>query len=147
MNRNAELTHEVERTLGGRVPGVEIVLAERPAPGRVRVFIDHPGGVDLDLCERVSRELSPLRDRYALEVSSPGLDRPLVTARHFARVVGRRVAVRTDRPLDGRRRFEGRLNATDDAGIEIEQDGQPVRIGYSSIARGHLVYESGGGAA
>jgi ribosome maturation factor RimP len=147
MNRNAQLTHEVERTLGGRVPDVEVVLAERSAPGRVRVVIDRPGGVDVELCERVSRELSPLRDRYALEVSSPGLDRPLVTASHFERVVGHRVSVRTEEPVDGRRRFEGPLRAADDAGIEIEQDGRAVRIGYSSITRGNLVYEPGGGVA
>ena len=66
-----------------------MLLAEQPSPGLVRVTIDRPGGtVDLDLCERVSRELSPLRDRYALEVSSPGIERPLVKPDHYRAATG-----------------------------------------------------------
>ena len=73
MGRSAELQEQIETTLRTRVPEVEVLLAEQPSPGLVRVTIDRPGGaVDLDLCERVSKELSPLRERYALEVSSPG---------------------------------------------------------------------------
>jgi ribosome maturation factor RimP len=82
MNRRTHIQHEIESTLATRVPDVEVVLAERPSPGQLRVVIDHPGGVDLNLCERVSRELGPLRTQYALEVSSPGLDRPLVKPDH-----------------------------------------------------------------
>lgn len=121
------------------------MLAERPSPGQLRVVIDRPGGVDVDLCERVSRELSPLRERYALEVSSPGLDRPLVKPEHYRRAVGERVAVRTDAPVEGRRRFDGGLRAADDDGIEVEQDGRPVRIRYAEIRRSHVVYEPAGG--
>lgn len=145
MNHTSPLQHEIESTLATRVPEVEVVLAERPSPGQLRVVIDRPGGVDLDLCERVSRELSPLRERYALEVSSPGLDRPLVKPEHYRRALGERVAVRTDAPVEGRRRFHGGLRAADDDGIEIEQDGRPVRIRYAEIRRSHVVYEPAGG--
>jgi len=145
MNHTSPLQHEIESALATRVPEVEVVLAERPSPGQLRVVIDRPGGVDLDLCERVSRELSPLRERYALEVSSPGLDRPLVKPEHYRRAVGERVAVRTDAAVDGRRRFDGGLRAADDDGIEVEQDGRPVRIRYAEIRRSHVVYEPAGG--
>jgi hypothetical protein len=71
MGRSAELAQQIETTLRDRVPEVEVLLAEQPSPGLVRVTIDRPGGaVDLDLCERVTRELSAVRERYALEVSS-----------------------------------------------------------------------------
>jgi ribosome maturation factor RimP len=145
MNHTSPLQHEIESTLATRVPDVEVVLAERPSPGQLRVVIDRPGGVDLDLCERVSRELSPLRERFALEVSSPGLDRPLVKPEHYRRAVGERVAVRTDAPVEGRRRFDGGLRAADDDGIEIDQDGSPIRIRYADIRRSHVVYDPAGG--
>jgi ribosome maturation factor RimP len=145
MNHTAHLQHEIESTLATRLPEVEVVLAERTSPGQLRVVIDRPGGVDLDLCERVSRELSPLREQNALEVSSPGLDRPLVKPDHFRRAVGERVAVRTAAPIEGRRRFDGGLQAADDEGIELEQDGSPVRIRYADIRRSHVVYEPAGG--
>ena len=73
MNHAARIQHEIESTLATRLPEVEVVLAERTTPNQLRVVIDRPGGVDVDLCERVSRELAPLRTQYALEVSSPGL--------------------------------------------------------------------------
>ena len=147
MNHTTPLQHEIESTLATRVPDVEVVLAERTSPNQLRVVIDRPGGVDLDLCERVSRELSPLRERYALEVSSPGLDRPLVKPEHYRRAVGERVAVRTDAAIEGRRRFDGGLRAADDEGIEIDQDGRPVRIGYADIRRGHVVHDPAGGTS
>jgi ribosome maturation factor RimP len=96
MGSSAALQQQIETTLRTAVPEVEVLLAEQPSPGLVRVTIDRPGGsVDLDLCERVSRELSPLRDRYALEVSSPGIERPLVKPDHYRAAAGSRVHVRT----------------------------------------------------
>ena len=145
MNHTTRIQHEIESTLATRVPDVEVVLAERPSPGQLRVVIDRPGGVDLDLCERVTRELAPLREQYALEVSSPGLDRPLVKPDHYRRAVGERVSVRTDGPIEGRRRFDGGLQSADDEGIEIDQDGRTVRIRYAEIRRSHVVYDPAGG--
>src|SRR4029079_19416842 len=83
---NEQLQTEIEEMLRDASPDVEVVLAERAGPGLVRVVIDHPDGVDRALCARVSRELSPIRERYALEVSSPGVERPLVRPQHYRRV-------------------------------------------------------------
>ena len=145
MTTNEQLQTEIEAMLHDRCPDVEVVLAERTAPGLVRVVIDHPEGVGLDLCERVTRDLGPLRERYALEVSSPGVERPLVRPEHYRRVVGSRVDVRTIEPIDGRRHFTARLVEADDAGIDLEQDDRRVRIDYSAIRRGRLVFDSWGG--
>ena len=145
MTMNEQLQNEIEQMLHDRSPDVEVVLAERAGPGLVRVFIDHPQGVDIALCERVSRDLSPLRERYALEVSSPGVERPLVRPDHYRRAVGSKVDVRTVEPIDGRRHFTALLVDADDAGIDLEQDQQRVRIDYAAIRRGRLVFESWGG--
>ena len=145
MTMNEQLQNEIEQMLHDRSPDVEVVLAERAGPGLVRVFIDHPQGVDIALCERVSRDLSPLRERFALEVSSPGVERPLVRPDHYRRAVGSKVDVRTVEPIDGRRHFTAVLVDADDAGIDLEQDQQRVRIDYAAIRRGRLVFESWGG--
>ena len=145
MTMNEQLQNEIEQMLHDRSPDVEVVLAERAGPGLVRVFIDHPQGVDIALCERVSRDLSPLRERFALEVSSPGVERPLVRPDHYRRAVGSKVDVRTVEPIDGRRHFTALLVDADDAGIDLEQGQQRVRIDYAAIRRGRLVFESWGG--
>jgi ribosome maturation factor RimP len=141
-----KLQTEIERTLARSLPEVEVVLAERPSPGLLRVYIDREqGGVDLELCEQVSRELKELRDRYALEVSSPGLERPLTKPAHFVRAVGSTVAVRTAEPIGGRRHFNARLVAAGEQGLELDQDGVTVTVPYAAIRRSHLVAESAGG--
>jgi len=146
MGRVAELQEQIETTLRTRVPEVEVLLAERPSPGLVRVTIDRPGGtVDLDLCERVSRELSPLRERYALEVSSPGIERPLVKPEHYRRAIGSRVAVRMDEPLDGRRHFTGTLTDAAIDEIEMDVDGERTRLPLATVRRAHLVADQAGG--
>ena len=146
MGSSAALQQQIETTLRTTVPEVEVLLAEQPSPGLVRVTIDRPGGtVDLDLCERVSRELSPLRDRYALEVSSPGIDRPLVKPEHYRRAVGSRVTVRTEQPQDGRRRFTGTLIDAGDDEIEIDLDGERARLPLAAVRRAHLVVDQAGG--
>jgi ribosome maturation factor RimP len=122
-----------------------VLLVELPSPGLLRVTIDRPGGVDIDLCERVSKELSPLRERYALEVSSPGIERPLVKPEHYRRVIGNAVSVRTHEPVEGRRSFQGTLTDVTDEMIELDQDGSPVRIPLQSVRRSHLVVEQLGG--
>jgi ribosome maturation factor RimP len=146
MGRSAELQQEIETTLRARMPEVEVVLAELPSPGLLRVTIDRPGGVvDLDLCERVSRELSPLREKFALEVSSPGIERPLVKPDHYRRFVGRTVSVRTADPVDGRRSFRGKLTEAGDDEIELDLDGERARLPYAAIRRGNLVDDQVGG--
>src|SRR5438552_9351373 len=108
---------EIQERLTGLEPELEVLLVEHSAAGRLRLFIDHPNGVDLALCERVTHHLSELLSDYALEVSSPGPARPLVKPDHFRRFVGRRVRVRTRSEHEGRRSFTGELvGASDDEG-------------------------------
>jgi ribosome maturation factor RimP len=88
------LQTEIEARLAGLEPEVEVLLAEVVSGSTLRLFIDHPEGVSLDLCERVSGHLNDYRERYSLEVSSPGQDRPLTKPQHFSRFLGRRARVR-----------------------------------------------------
>src|SRR5918995_2169756 len=106
---------DIEARLSEVEPEVEVLLAEVVGGDLVRLFIDHPQGVSLELCERVTHNLPELRERYALEVSSPGTQRPLSKPDHFRRFVGRRARVRTrgDRP-DGRKNFTGELVGASD---------------------------------
>src|SRR3984893_228334 len=89
---------DIERRLALSEPDVEVLLAEVLGGRFSRVFIDHPDGVTLALCERVTLQLTDLRERYSLEVSSPGSERPLTKPAHFRRFVGRRARVRTRHP-------------------------------------------------
>ncbi|MDQ6811889.1 MAG: ribosome maturation factor RimP [Actinomycetota bacterium] len=92
------LQADIERRLANSEPDVEVLLAEVVGGRCLRVFIDHPEGVTLGLCERVTVLLGDLRERYSLEVSSPGSERPLTKPEHFRRFVGRRARVRTRHP-------------------------------------------------
>src|SRR6201995_3192714 len=89
---------DIERRLATSDPDVEVLLAEVLGGRSRRVFIDPPDGVTLELCERVTLQLNDLRERYSLEVSSPGSERPLTKPAHFRRFVGRRARVRTRHP-------------------------------------------------
>ncbi len=130
---------DIEARLADVEPEVEVLLAEVVGGRLVRVFIDHPGGVTLGLCERVTRHLPEVREQYALEVSSPGADRPLTKPDHFRRFVGRRARVRTRGDHDGRTTFTGELlNATDD-GVTVAADTGVVSIAYADIHRSNLV--------
>ena len=100
--KEKELQREVADTVQGRLPGVEVLAVEMTGPDRMTVFIDHPEGVDHALCERVTGVLGGYLDRFTLNVSSPGFERPLRTQAHFAGAVGRRVAVRTSVDVQGR---------------------------------------------
>ena len=120
-------------------PDVEVLLAEVVGGRLVRLFIDHPDGVTLALCERVTRHLPEVRERYALEVSSPGADRPLTKPEHFRRFLGRRARVRTRGDHDGRRSFSGELlRATDDS-VTVAAEGGVVSIAYADIMRSNLL--------
>src|SRR5688572_4361748 len=102
---------DIEARLSEVEPEVEVLLAEVVSGGLLRLFIDHPKGVTLELCERVTRQLPEVREQYALEVSSPGTQRPLTKPDHFRRYLGRRARVRTRGGPDGRRSFTGELLA------------------------------------
>jgi ribosome maturation factor RimP len=130
---------EIEALLAEREPQVEVLLAEVVGGRLVRLFIDHPDGVTLALCEGVTRLLPEVRERYGLEVSSPGPERPLSKPHHFRRYVGRRARVRTRGRQEGRTSFTGELlGATDDA-VTVAADTGVVSIAYADIQRSNLV--------
>ena len=130
---------EIEARLSEVEPEVEVLLAEVVGHDLLRLFIDHPQGVTLDLCERVTKHLPELREKSALEVSSPGTERPLSKPEHFRRYVGRRARVRTRGDHDGRHSFTGELlNATDDV-VTVAADTGVVSIAYADIHRSNLV--------
>jgi len=136
---------------GARALGFELVTLELTGKGHgtvLRVYIDGPDGVTVDDCADVSHQLSgildledPIPGHYTLEVSSPGLDRPLAKREHFVRVVGETVNVRLRRPLNGRRRFVGTLRAVEADAVVVEVDGQDHRLALDEIERAKLVPE------
>ena len=135
----SKIQAEIEARLAEVEPDVEVLLAEVVGGGLVRLFIDHPNGVTLELCERITNHLPSVREKYALEVSSPGTERPLSKPEHFRRYVGRRARVRTRGDHDGLRSFTGELlNATDDS-VTVAADTGVVSIAYADIHRSNLV--------
>jgi ribosome maturation factor RimP len=148
--RREELETMVEAALAERFPEVELVDLEMRggAAATLTLFIDRPGGVDLELCAAVSEALDDLRERYALEVSSPGLDRRLRKPAHFAAALGRDVAVTVSEPQDGRRNFRGALTAADEHTLTLFlPEGGEVSLPIAAVARAHVVYnfDSDGG--
>ena len=132
---------DIEARLKEAEPDVEVLLAEVVGGGLVRLFIDHPDGVSLDLCERVTNHLTSVRERYALEVSSPGAQRPLTKPEHFRRYVGHRARVRTRGEHDGRKSFTGELLGATDDEVTVAADTGVVSIAYADIQRSNLVGE------
>ena len=112
-----------------------------PAPTRFCVYIDHAQGVDHALCERVTNVLRGYLDRYTVNVSSPGVERPLRTPGHFRNAVGRKVAVRTAKPVAGRTKFRGELVAANGKTITVAAEPDPVNIPYDAVVRGNLIDE------
>ena len=136
------LQREVGERVEAGVPGVEVLAVELVSPQRFCVYVDHPAGVDHALCERVTGVLRGYLDRYAIDVSSPGLERPLRKPAHFERAVGRRVAVRTSREIGGRKRFRGEVLAAGDREVRLgAEGGEAVHIPYGEIVRGNLIDE------
>ena len=136
-----ELQQTIEQRLAGLDPEVELVMLERPAAETLRLYVDHPGGVDLALCERVTAELRDLLEEYSLEVSSPGIDRPLTKPEHYRRHLGSEVKIRTHEPIDGRRNFTGTLSGADDSSISLDAGGETVTLPLDGIRRTNLVPE------
>jgi ribosome maturation factor RimP len=132
------LQDEIETRLGSAEPDVEVLLAE-VSGSTLRLFIDHPEGVTLELCERVSGQLNDYRDRYSLEVSSPGLDRPLTKPQHYTRFLGRHARVRLRDARDGHRSVTGELVGASDQEVTIAADDGVVTIPYDQIARSNLI--------
>jgi ribosome maturation factor RimP len=132
------LQTEIEARLSGVEPEVEVLLAEVAGP-TLRLFIDHPDGVTLDLCERVSAHLADYRQSYALEVSSPGQDRPLTKPQHYTRFLGRRAHVRLREAAAGHKQLTGELVGASESDITIAAGDGILTIPYEQIVRSNLV--------
>jgi ribosome maturation factor RimP len=140
--KERELTREVAQTVEQGLPGVEVLAVELAGPERFTVYIDHPTGVDHALCERVTGLLRGYLDRYTVDVSSPGIERPLRTPQHFRNAIGRKVAIRTETDIDGRKKFRGTVTAADPKQLALDgADGERMTIPYDAIVRGNLVDE------
>lgn len=139
-----ELIEPVIANLGYEFVGLEYVPQGRHS--LLRIYIDNPAGITVDDCERVSHQVSgvldvedPIQSHYRLEVSSPGLDRPLFTLAQFQRFVGQVVQVRLVAPKEGRRNFLGLLKGVDNESVVIEQDGEELVFPFGQIHKAHLV--------
>ena len=131
---------DIEARLADAEPQVEVLLAEVVGGSLVRLYIDHPEGVTLALCERVTHLLPTVREAYALEVSSPATERPLTKPEHFRRSAGRRARIRTrGAQADGRKNFTGELVGVTDEGVTVAADTGVVSIAYDDIHRSNLL--------
>lgn len=135
------IQQDIEDQLRSAEPDVEVLAADIVGGAKVRLFIDHPEGVSLDLCERVTHHLAAVRETYALEVSSPGPNRPLTKPAHYQRFLGRRARVRTRELHDGHRSFTGELVGASDETVTIAADTGVIALPYADITRSNLVEE------
>jgi ribosome maturation factor RimP len=134
-----ELQTEIEERLATAAPEVEVLLVEVLPDDTLRLFIDSPNGVTLALCESVSGFLSEYRERYALEVSSPGQDRPLTKPTHYSRFLGRRARVRLREAKDGHKSVTGELVGASESEVTIAAGDGVFSIPYELIVRSNLV--------
>jgi ribosome maturation factor RimP len=133
------LQSEIEARLQEAEPKVEVLLIEVVSGSTLRLFIDHPDGVTLALCERVTGHLGEYRDRYSLEVSSPGQDRPLTKAQHYTRFLGRHARVRLRDARDGHKSLTGELVGASERDVTIAAENGLVTIPYAEIVGSNLV--------
>jgi ribosome maturation factor RimP len=138
--------HDKERTLQrdistrveSAMPDVEVLAVELAGPERFTVFIDRVGpGVDHALCERVTNELRDYLREYTVDVSSPGVERPLRKPQHFRNVLGRRVTLRTP----SRRKLRGEVVDANEKAVTVQTDNESVQVSYDDILRGNLIDE------
>jgi len=138
-----ELIEPAVTALGFELVGVEFIHGKS---GLLRVYIDHPEGIGVDDCQAVSHQVSgvldvedPIRGQYTLEVSSPGLDRPLFRERDFERFAGNQVDIRLLAPVNGRRRFKGVLGGLRDGQVVLQMDDEELVVALDEIDRARLV--------
>ena len=139
-----ELLQPLVEDLGYEFIGIE--YNPNPKHSVLRIYIDHENGVGIQDCETVSRETAalldvkdPIRSHYNLEVSSPGLDRPLFTPAHYSEFTGYEVQINMYAPQDGRRKFAGPILSAGESSVNIEQDGSEVTLEYDNIAKAKLI--------
>ena len=139
-----ELLQPLVEDLGYEFVGLE--YNSSPKHAVLRIYIDHENGVAIEDCETVSRETAalldvkdPIRSQYNLEVSSPGLDRPLFRSEHYLEFVGSPAQINTFAPLDGRRKFSGPILGADEHTVTIDQDGAEVTLEIDNIVKAKLI--------
>jgi ribosome maturation factor RimP len=144
--QTSPLQIDIEKRLASAEPEVEVLACEQVGAERLRLFIDHPDGVNLALCERVTQHLRELLVDYGLEVSSPGPQRPLTKPDHFRRFIGRRARVRLREPRDGHKSYTGELVGASDDEVTVAAEDGLLAIPYSEINRSNLMPEPAGSA-
>jgi ribosome maturation factor RimP len=137
QTREKQLEREITRQVEIGLPGIEVLAVELSGPDRFTVFVDHPDGVDHALCERVTNQLRQYVATYSVEVSSPGVERPLRKPAHFRNVVGRRVTLRTQ----ARKRVRGEVLDAGQRAVTVKSGDDAVEIRYEEIVRGNLIDE------
>jgi ribosome maturation factor RimP len=142
FEKERQLRDEIAPRVEHDLPGVDVLAVELLTPSRFCVYVDHPDGVDHALCARVTDVLRDYLREYTVDVSSPGIERPLRKPGHFARVLGHKVSLRLREPVDGRAKFKGELKDADAEVLTLSADGAEWRIPYEAIVRGNLIDES-----
>ena len=146
MDRLTELVASAVEPLGYELLGVEYLAQGRHS--LLRIYIDSPDGITLDDCERASRQVSavldvddPLKGQYTLEMSSPGLDRPLFTAEHFTQFIGHEVKLRLHSPLEGQRRFKALIKGVEGDVIHLtsSETDEDWQISLDNIEKANLL--------
>jgi len=133
--KERQLTREIAPKVEGALPGTEVLAVELSGPERFTVFVDHAQGVDHALCERVTHVLRDYLREYSVDVSSPGLERPVRREAHFRNAVGRRVALRTNE----RKSVRGEVVAAGRRTVTLKTEAGSLDIPYDSIVRGNLI--------
>ncbi len=144
--KNAETFADIELKLAESLPDVELVDLELTGGGGnrvLRVFIDHPQGVDHELCGRVSGLLKEYSRDHTVEVSSPGVERRLRRPEHFQAAAGKKISVKTFRPVEGRRNFTGFLVSATEDELMMEVDGAEMALAMDDIAAARTVFDFG----
>ena len=134
-DKEKQLTREIAPKVEGAIPGTEVLAVEFSGPERFTVYVDHAQGVDHALCERVTHVLRDYLREYSVDVSSPGLERPVRRPEHFRNAVGRRVSLRTQE----RKSVRGEVVADGDSSVVVQTGAESVDIPYDSIVRGNLI--------
>jgi ribosome maturation factor RimP len=129
--KEKQLEREISERVEGSLDGVEVLAVELQGPDRFTVFVDHAAGVDHALCARVTDSLRDYQREYAIDVSSPGTERPLRKPEHFVGAVGRRVKLRTL----GRRQLKGEVVFADESRVRVDE----TEIPYDEIVRANLI--------
>ena len=135
-DKERTLTKQIEREVETALPGVEVLAVELSGPDRFTVFVDHSAGVDHALCARVTGVLGEYLREYAIEVSSPGIERPVRKPEHFRNAIGSTVTLRTPE----RKRLRGEIVSAGESSVVVRSGADTIEIPYDQVVRGNLVY-------